>query len=86
MRSPETFGAVTSPVLGYSWTGEAARVRRTVPPVRKVEGTGLPFAGFGTSGVTVLGMGADQVQRSVVIRIPADADPGIPPRRGPVRC
>ena len=81
-----TIGAATSPVLGSGWTGEAAGARRTVPPVTTVKGTGLPFASLGTVGVLGGGMGAVQVQGIGVARTRIAADPGIPPRRGPVRC
>lgn len=85
-----TIGAATSPVLGYDWAGGAADVRRTVPPVHTAKGTGLPIGGFGadfrTSGVAVVVMGADQVQGTTAVRIRTVADPGIPPRWGPVRC
>jgi hypothetical protein len=80
-------GAATSPVLGFGRIGEAATARCAVPPVHKVKGTGLPFAGVGTHvGVVGVGMGADQLQGMGVDRITAAADPGIPPRRWPVRC
>jgi hypothetical protein len=81
-----SIGAATSPVLGRDPAGEAAAARRTVPPVTTVKGTGLPIGGFGTSGVAVVLMGADQVQGATTARIQAVADPGISPRRGPVRC
>ena len=82
-----TIGAATSPVLGLGWTGEAAGARCAVPPVHTVKGTGLPFVGHGTPvGVVGVGMGADQLQGSGVIRVRTAADPGIPPRWGPVRC
>ena len=61
-----TNGAATSPVLVSGRSGEAAGARRTVPPVHKVEGTGLPIGGFGTgfvaSGVAVVLTGADRVR------------------------
>lgn len=80
-------GAETSPVLGFGRIGEVAAERCAAPPVRKVKGTGLPFAGVGTHvGVVGVGMGADQLQGMGVDRITAAADPGILPRRGPVRC
>ena len=79
-----TIGAATSPVLGFDWIGEAAGARRTVPPVHTVKGTGLPFVGLGTS--VGVGMRADQLQGIGVDRIETAADPGIPPRWGPVRC
>jgi len=85
-----TIGAATSLVLGRDRAREAADVRRTVPPVHTAKGTGLPIGAFGTGfdtgGVAVVLMGADQVQRATTVRVPAVADPGIPPRRGPVRC
>jgi hypothetical protein len=83
-----TFGAATSPVLGFGWTGEAAGARRTVPPVHTVQGTGLPIAGPDAYvGVVGLGMRAVQVQGIGVDRAKAAVtDPGIAPRRGPVRC
>jgi hypothetical protein len=82
-----TFGATTSAVLGHDRIAEAADVRRrTVPPVRKAEGTGLSNVGLG-SGFGADGgvMRADQVQGTAVVRIPV-ADQGIPPRWRPVRC
>ena len=80
-------GAATSSVLGFGRTGEAAGARRTAPAVHTVKGTGLPIAGFGAPvGVVGVGMGADQLQGSGVVRVRIAADPGIPPRRGPVRC
>jgi len=76
-------GAATSPVLGFCWTGEAAGAPRTAPPVHTVKGTSLSFVG----GTPVsVGMGADQLQGIGVDRIRTAADPGIPPRWGPVRC
>jgi hypothetical protein len=78
-----TIDAATSPVLGFCRTEEAASVRRTVPPVYTVKGTGLPFVGGTPVGVV---MGADQLQGIGVDRIRTAADPGIPPRWGPVRC
>ena len=81
-----TIDAATSPVLGFCWTGEAAGARRTNPAVHTVKGTGLPTGSFGASGVAVVVMGADQVQRATAVRIRTVADPGIPPRWGPVRC
>ncbi len=87
MNDYMTIGAATSSVLGLSRTEEAAVARRTVPPVQTVKGTGLPFVGFGTPvGVAGAGMGADQLQGIGVVRIRIATDPGIPPRRGPVRC
>ena len=77
-------GTATSPVVGFCWTGEAAGARRTAPPVQTVKGTGLPFVGGGTP--VSVGMGADQLQGIGVDRIRTAADPGIPPRWGPVRC
>src|SRR5918995_6271543 len=62
-------GAATSSVLGFGWTGEAAGARRTVPPVNTVKGTGLPIAGFGAPVGVGVGMGADQLQGSGVVRI-----------------
>ena len=41
---------------------------------------------LGTVGVVGVAMGPDQVQGTGVVRIRIAADPGIPPRRGPVRC
>jgi hypothetical protein len=79
-----TIGAATSPVLSFYWIGEAAGARRTAPPVHTVKGTGLPFVSGGTSVGVV--MGADQLQGIGVDRIRTAADPGIPPRWGPVRC
>jgi hypothetical protein len=82
-----TIGAVTSPVLGFHWTGEAAGARCTLPPVDAVKGTGLPIAGFGALlGVVVAGMGADQAQGTGVDRVRTATAPGIPPRWRPVRC
>lgn len=88
MKNLVTFGAATSPVLGFGWTGEAAGARRTVPPVHPVTGTGLPIAGPDAYvGVVSLGMRADQVQGIGVDRVKVAAtDPGIAPRKGPVRC
>lgn len=43
-------------------------------------GVGAQFCALGTDGV----MGVDQV--TTAVRIPAAADPGIPPRRTPSRC
>jgi hypothetical protein len=74
-------GAATSTVLSHGWAGEAAVARRTVPPVHKAEGTGVPTASFGTR----VAMGADLVQGEVA-RVRAVTDQGIPPRRGPDRC
>jgi hypothetical protein len=79
-----TIDAAASPVLGFCRTEEAAGVRRTVPPVQTVKGTGLPFVGRGTPVGAV--MGADQLQGIGVDRIRTAADLGIPPRWGPVRC
>jgi len=79
-----TIDAATSPVLGFNWTEEAAGARRAVPPVQTVKGTGLPFVSGGTPVGVV--MGADQLQGIGVDRIRTAADPGIPPRWGPVRC
>jgi hypothetical protein len=79
-----TIGAATSPVLAFSWTGEAAGARRTAPPVHTVKGTGLPFVSGGT--LVGVGMRADQLQGIGVDRIRTAADPGIPSRWGPVRC
>ena len=86
-----TIGAATSPVLVSGRSGEAASARRTVPPVQKVEGTGLPIGGFGTgfvaSGVAVVLTGADRVRgATTTVRMPAVAEQGIPPRWRPVRC
>ena len=82
-----TIGAATSPVLGLGRTGEIAGARCMAPPVHPVKGTGLPFVGHGTPvGVVGVGTWADQLQGSGVIRVRTAADPGIPPRRGPVRC
>ena len=79
-----TIDAATSPVLGFRWTGEAAGARRTAPAVHTVKGTGLSFVGGGTP--VSVAMGADQLQGIGVDRIRTAADPGIPPRWGPVRC
>ena len=82
-----TIGAVTSPVLGFYGTEEAAGARRTVPPVNTVKGTSLPIVGFGALlGVVAAGMRADQVQGIGVDRVRTAAAPGIPPRWRPVRC
>lgn len=82
-----TIGAAASPVLSLGLTGKAADARRTVPPVHKVKGTSLPVAGAGAFfGAVGAVMAADQVQGTGVDRIPAVADPGIPPRWRPVRC
>ncbi len=82
--------AATSPVLVSGRSGEAAGARRTVPPVPKVEGTGLPIGGFGigfvASGVAVVLTGADRVRGATTVRMPAVAEQGIPPRWRPVRC
>lgn len=86
-----TIGAATSLVLGSGRTGEAVDARRTVPPVDAVKGTGLPFAGFGTTsfgcmGVVGGGTEPDQVHGTGVVRVRIAADLGIPPRRWPPRC
>ena len=82
-----TIGAATSPVLGHGRIGEAAGVRRTVPSATTVKGTGLPFASLGTVGVRGVAMGTDQLQGTGVGRVRTATDnPGILPRRGPVRC
>lgn len=89
MNDLMTIGAATSPVLDYHWAGEAAGARRTVPPVRRVKGIGLPLAGVGTrlGAVGVVGVvDADQVQWDAFVRIPTAADRRIPPRWRPVRC
>ena len=82
--------AATSSVL-TQWTGEAVVVRRTVPPVCKLQGTSLPIFGSVTETRTGgIGIGAaamaDQVQElGVVVDRGVDV-PGIPPRWGPDRC
>lgn len=45
MISTETFAAATSSVLGHYGTEVVADARRTVPPVSKFQGTGLPVGG-----------------------------------------
>ena len=84
-----TKDAATSSVL-TQWTGEAAVLRRTVPPVLELDGTGLPGGGC-TFTARTSGIGApeapmaDQVQRTAVVDRGYDVR-GIPPRGRPVRC
>jgi hypothetical protein len=77
--------AATSSVLQH-WAGEAVVVRRTVPPVLKLDGTGLPIADrarmAGIAGYGAVPM-TDQVQGFGVV---SGVVPGIPPRGRPVRC
>lgn len=102
MNGPTTFDEATSPVLNPWAREAADVRHTATPVLVTARGTGLPmgdpslgmvdkirppFAGlgaplgaFGIDGV----MGADQVMTAV--RIPAAADPGIPPRRTPSRC
>lgn len=81
--------AATSSVLKLR-TGEAVVARRTVPPVRKLDGTGLPFVAVTTDPrSTALGVGAGSVMADQFqgIGVVGDATvPGIPPRWRPVRC
>lgn len=95
MNDNDMFDAVATSVLNQ---GMVAGACRTAAPVPTVQGTVLPvgdrartrqhFAGIGV-GSTALGIdggtGADQV-KATLVRMPAAADPGIPPRRTPSRC
>ncbi len=45
MKNTMTSDAVATPVLGYALTGAVAGALRTVRPISKVEGTGLPVGG-----------------------------------------
>lgn len=82
--------AATSSVL-TSRTGEAVAVRRTVPPVMQLDGTGLPiFVAMPDTRPAGIGMGvaaaAGTVQGlDVVVDRGFDVQ-GIPPRWGPDRC
>ena len=82
--------AATSPALHRDRTRKLADVRRTVPAVSTVEGTGLPVGGFAVriagNRVVLAGRDQAQVQQAMAGYVPAGTDWGIPPRRGLVRC
>jgi hypothetical protein len=96
VNSTQTFDAVATPVLNQ---GLVAGACRTAPPAPTAQGTGLPVGGrfdrtrLFVSGIAARtyalgidgGTGADQV-KATVVRMPAVADRGIPPRRTPSRC
>jgi hypothetical protein len=81
---------VTSPALHRDRTRKFADVRRTVPAVPTVEGTGLPVGGFAVriagNRVVLAARDQAQVQQAMAGYVPAGTDWGIPPRRGLVRC
>lgn len=90
MLSNTITDAATSSVL-TSRTGEAVAVRRTVPPVLQLDGTGLPiFVAKPDTRMAGIGIGvaaaAGPVQgHDVVVGRGYDVQ-GIPPRWGPSRC
>ena len=95
MKNNDMFVAAATPVRTQ---GLVVGACRTAPPVLTVQGTGLPvgdrdrtrlhFAGIGAASSALGidgGTGVDQV-KAALVRMPAAADPGIPPRRTPSRC
>jgi len=86
IRTVEAAGArrMVAPVSTVQGTGlPIGTCKGAALSVRTLERTRLPFAGASAylDGV----MGVDRVQAAVV-RIPAVADQGDPPRRTPSRC